>query len=160
MNVRDFEQRLLAVVFQSKERLTPHFVAYQLGLPFAETKAHLEKLAQEGVISMELDDNGAIWYEVPGAERLTEAKPAYIPAAQPPRPVVVAAPRVGLRALPLVGLLVVGGLLLKVFFFPLLLLFLFLGLGRGLRFGRRFGHRSHQRGYHHSPQRWDRNPWV
>jgi hypothetical protein len=135
MNNRKFEQRVLDLIFHTSERLTPHLVSYRLDVPFAEAKQGLERLAKEGVLAMESDESGNVWFEAPGVARAAGAPAARREAtfAAPelmaalalgaPAPRVVAAPR-RLGALPLIAL-AAGGLLalglLKYLLVPLLI---------------------------------------
>jgi hypothetical protein len=87
VNAREFERRFLDLVFRTNLRLTPHVVAYRLGLPFAETKEQLDRLAKAGVAEVEVDAAGVLYYEVPGVERPSrdlDAEPP--PAPKPPPP--------------------------------------------------------------------------
>jgi hypothetical protein len=139
MNNRKFEKRVLDLIFHTSERLTPHLVSHRLDVPFAEAKRGLEGLAREGVLSMESDEAGNIWYEAPGVARAAagrreaafEAAPALAAMALAAAPRVVAAPR-RLGALPIVAL-AAGGILalglLKYLLVPLLLVAAF-GLWR------------------------------
>lgn len=141
MNAREFERSLLGLVFESNERLTPHFVAYRLNLPFAEAKSHLEDLAAKGILLMEVDDDGKIWYEVPpGVERpkvSAQTPPPVMPKVtpQPQMRVVMAPPRAGIGIVSIFAILAVGALILK-FLFPILLILGVVGLIRYHRFRR------------------------
>lgn len=157
MNAREFEQRFLELVFRTNAKLTPHVIAYRFGIPFAEAKEHLENLAKNGVVEMEVDDSGQIRYEVPGVERperdlmaesgAPRAVPPPRPATKPgqpgqwfsgpassyppPRPVIIAAPprrpSMGWLWLPAV---IMGSLFVMPIFLTLFFLFLkdFLGV--------------------------------
>ena len=88
MNARDFERRFLDLVFRTNLRLTPHVVAYRLGLPFAETKEQLDRLAKSGVAEVEVDAAGVLYYEIPGVERPSrdlDAEPPRAPKPAPPK---------------------------------------------------------------------------
>jgi hypothetical protein len=69
MHAQEFERKFFELVFRTNIKLTPYLISYRLGLPFKEVKHHLEQMAHEGIISMEVDDGGVISFEVPGAER-------------------------------------------------------------------------------------------
>lgn len=139
MNVRDFEQHFLELIFRTNLRLTPHVVAYRLGLSVRETREHLDRLARDGVAAVEVDANGVLSYEVPGAERpsrdllAAEANPAPAPplpqgpgqwfagpalssAAPVARPARLASPRPSLAWLWLPALLAGGLFFLPLFF--------------------------------------------
>ena len=146
MNARDFEKKLFALMFRSSERLTPHFVAYQLDIPFEEAQKQLDQLAASGALRLELDDDGGLWYEAPGVERPKSAAPAMQPTQAPQ---MIAAPS-RFSGLSLVAFLF-GGLLLFKFLLPILLLFgVFSWLGS--RWNRRMSrHTLSQRG---NPMIW------
>jgi hypothetical protein len=116
MNAHDFEKKLFALIFHSKEKLTPHFVAYQLDIPFVEAQQQLDQLAASGVLRLELDDNGGLWYEAPGVERPTTSVVTTQPMHQP---LLIAAPS-RFSGLSMVGFLF-GGLLLFKFLLPILI---------------------------------------
>jgi hypothetical protein len=152
MNARDFEKKLFALLFRSTQRITPHFVAYQLDMSFEEAQKQLDQMAANGALRLEIDDNGGIWYEAPGVERGKEpaAAPVYSqPVAHQPESVrVVYAPaRFGVFS---IAALVLGGFLLFKLLLPLMLIAGVIGLAR-LAFGHRrsFGggcgyHRAHR----------------
>jgi hypothetical protein len=118
MNARDFEKKLFTLMFRSSEKLTPHFVAYQLDIPFEEAQRQLDQLTVSGALRLELDENGGLWYEAPGVQRPTIVAPMTQPALERPR--MLAAPS-RVNGLSLVALLVGGVLLLK-FLVPLLII--------------------------------------
>lgn len=91
MTSQEFERKFFELVFRTNSKLTPHIIAYRLGLPYQQTKTYLDQMAKDGVVSLEVDLNGVITYEVPGADRpardwLAEAqRPRVAPVqAQPP----------------------------------------------------------------------------
>ena len=148
MNARDFEKKLFALIFRSKDKLTPHFVAYQLDIPFAEAQQQLDQLAASGALRLELDDNGGLWYEAPGVERLQTTTSATQPAPEQPR--VIAAPS-RFSGLSLVGILF-GGLLLFKFLLPILIV-----LGVFSWFGYRWNRRMSR---HYFQQRFNPMVWL
>lgn len=155
MKKRDFELRLLDLVFTSSERLTPHLVAYRLNIPFSEAREHLDRMVKEGVLTLEMDERGNTWYEAPGVERPQRAFSPVPPmmTSSPPALRVAAAPRStsGLSVLwILAGGMLVWGML--GFFFPVLLffgIFALCRLGRARRYDRY--HWSYNRGYFRYP---------
>lgn len=88
MNNREFEQRFLELVFRSNVRLTPATVAYRLGMPIAEVKRQLEGLLTQGVVELQSDAEGNLFYVVPGVDRPERDE---LPLVS--RPKTVAAPR-------------------------------------------------------------------
>src|SRR5262249_26221941 len=150
---REFEQQFLSLVFRTSARITPHVVAYRLGIPFAEANEHLDRLAKQGMITLEIDEAGPTYYQVPGVDRPAQGVGSSVaqPAVQKAMPYVAPAPRTvtaprGPSGLSVAGM-ILGGIfllpvafallgLLKFFFFPLFFLLLFGGLwGRGHRRG-------------------------
>jgi hypothetical protein len=69
MHAQEFERKFFELVFRTNIKLTPHLIAYRLGLSYQETKLYLDQMAHESIVSLEFDANGVITYEVPGAER-------------------------------------------------------------------------------------------
>jgi hypothetical protein len=69
MHPQEFEKKFFELVFRTNIKLTPHLIAYRLGLPFQEVKQHLDKMAHQNIVSLEVDASGVITYEVPGADR-------------------------------------------------------------------------------------------
>ena len=85
MHAQEFERKFFELVFRTNIKLTPHLISYRLSLPFQEVKRHLDQMAHEGIISLEVDASGVISYEVSGAERPARdwLSPAPTPAAPP-----------------------------------------------------------------------------
>jgi TM2 domain-containing membrane protein YozV len=62
----DFEQRFLDYAYATKEQITAVSVAHALRLPIALCSARLEELAAADAIHREVDDRGAVYYQLPG----------------------------------------------------------------------------------------------
>jgi hypothetical protein len=86
MHAQEFERKFFELVFRTNIKLTPHIIAYRLGLPYQEVKRHLDQMAHENVVSLEVDANGVITYEVLGAERPARDWLAPAPVQPTPRP--------------------------------------------------------------------------
>lgn len=138
MNAREFEKRLLDLVFQTDLRITPHLVAYRLDIPFQEAREQLDRMAKQGVINLEMDEAGNVHYEVPGVERPREvrAQAKVVPkegfgqwfeGPANERPIFIAAPPRRPMNWMLVPLLALGGLFVLPLFFTMMFL-LFRGL--------------------------------
>ena len=65
MNVQQFEQEILKLAFETNARITAASVAYYLGLPSREANRMLNELLQQGVIELDSDDDGNLFYRVP-----------------------------------------------------------------------------------------------
>jgi TM2 domain-containing membrane protein YozV len=63
----DFERRFLDFAYETQERLTAISVAHALKLPIAYCDARLESLAAGDTIRREVDDEGNVYFELPGA---------------------------------------------------------------------------------------------
>ena len=61
-----FEGRVLELVYKTDARLTPQFVAYKLGCPVGRAQALLEQMAGSGILSLESDDAGALYFDMAG----------------------------------------------------------------------------------------------
>jgi hypothetical protein len=150
MNARDFEKKLFALMFRSHERLTPHFVAYQLDISFEEAQKQLDQLAASGALRLEIDENGGLWYEAPGVERPKTSIPAAAysqPQAEQPRMIHAPSRFSGLS----IAALLFGGLILFKFLVPILLV---LGIFGWMKF--RWNHRMSRHAFYHraAPMIW------
>jgi hypothetical protein len=79
MNERDFERGVLELVFRTNIRITPAAVAYRLGVSVSEAKRGLERLLALGVLELESDGEGHLYYVAPGAERPDKELPLALP---------------------------------------------------------------------------------
>ncbi|HEV8323791.1 MAG TPA: hypothetical protein VG389_19385 [Myxococcota bacterium] len=90
MRYNDFEQQLLDLAMRTKEPLTPAFVAYNLRIRIEEAREHLEKMAQEGNVSLESDADGNLYYDFPALPRgAVRPPPAPVPVAVGSAPVAM-----------------------------------------------------------------------
>jgi TM2 domain-containing membrane protein YozV len=65
----DFERRFLEFAYETDEKLTAISVAHALKLPIAFCDARLESLAAGDTIRREVDDEGNVYFELPGGSR-------------------------------------------------------------------------------------------
>lgn len=65
MNIREFEQAVLKLAFETDARITTASVAYYLGIPSREANDQLNILLEEGVLELDSDDTGNLFYRVP-----------------------------------------------------------------------------------------------
>lgn len=65
MNVQRFEQEILKLAFETNARLTAASVAYYLGVPSREANQLLNTLLEEGVLELDSDRDGNLYYRVP-----------------------------------------------------------------------------------------------
>jgi len=63
---QEFERRFLDFAYETDERLTPISVAHALKLPIAFCDHRLELLAAGDTIRREVDDEGNVYFELPG----------------------------------------------------------------------------------------------
>ncbi len=75
MEVQRFEQAILKMAFETDAKITTASVAYYLGIPSRKANELLEGLLSEGVLELDSDSDGNLYYFVPNhspsKERLT-----------------------------------------------------------------------------------------
>jgi TM2 domain-containing membrane protein YozV len=105
----EFEQRFLEYAYRSDDRINATAVAHALKIPISEAADQLEDLAARDVLSREVDDQGLVWFELPGRPQLALMKrDQSIPAlAHPPPPQAMAGLLLNL-VVPGVGSIVAG----------------------------------------------------
>lgn len=79
------EQRLLELAYTTDAKLTAPALAYFAPCSVEDAERVLESLASRDRLAMEVDDDGAITYELPGRQKLDNLRPrpALVPAVQP-----------------------------------------------------------------------------
>ena len=65
MDVQDFEQAILRLAFETDARITTASVAYYLGIPSRKANELLNELLEEGVLELDSDQEGNLYYRVP-----------------------------------------------------------------------------------------------
>lgn len=65
MEVQRFEQAILKMAFETDAKITTASVAYYLGIPSRKANELLEALLAEGVLELDSDDQGNLFYFVP-----------------------------------------------------------------------------------------------
>lgn len=65
MEVQRFEQAILKLAFETEARITTASVAYYLGIPSREANRLLNLLLEEGVLELDSDSEGNLFYRVP-----------------------------------------------------------------------------------------------
>lgn len=70
MDVQEFEQEILKLAFETDARITTASVAYYLGIPSREANALLNELLEEGVLELDSDRDGNLYYKVPSRASL------------------------------------------------------------------------------------------
>ena len=73
MDLRHFEQLILRLAFETKTRITAASVAYYLGIPSKEANQLLNQLLQQGVLELDSDGDGNLFYKVPHRTEITAA---------------------------------------------------------------------------------------
>ena len=91
---RLIEQRLLELAHTTDAKLTPAALAYFAPCALDDAARVLEELAARDRLRMEVQDDGAIVYELPGRQRLAAARPLHRVLVREARPVRVASPAV------------------------------------------------------------------
>lgn len=67
MDVADFEQDILKLAFETDVRITTASVAYYLGIPSTKAGPMLEELLERGVLELDSDQEGNLFYRVADA---------------------------------------------------------------------------------------------
>ena len=70
MDVQEFEQEILKLAFETDARITTASVAYYLGIPSRKANTLLNELLEEGVLELDSDREGNLYYEVPSKASL------------------------------------------------------------------------------------------
>lgn len=65
MELQRFEQAILKLAFETNARITTASVAYYLGIPSREASRMLNELLEEGVLELDSDAAGNLYYRVP-----------------------------------------------------------------------------------------------
>ena len=93
MDERVFESRVLELFYKRGDRVTSQLAAYQIGCPVETARILLEAMAGRGTVEMQVDDRGAIFFDLPH-----RPPPTHEPLSwhQPP----AFAPAVPMRAAP------------------------------------------------------------
>ncbi len=65
MDVQEFEQAILKLAFETDARITTASVAYYLGIPSRKANELLNALLEEGVLELDSDPEGNLYYRVP-----------------------------------------------------------------------------------------------
>lgn len=79
----DLERRFLDFVYTTDAPITPGSVAYVLGIPIARASEELDRMVTNGVLRMDVSDDGDILYTVPGRTKLAKVTPQQPPAKRP-----------------------------------------------------------------------------
>ncbi|HEY1587066.1 MAG TPA: hypothetical protein VGH63_15330, partial [Polyangia bacterium] len=92
----DFEVRFLEFAYKSTTTLNVPAVAHALRLPTAEVSDKLEDMAARDVIGREVDDEGNVFFTIPGrAKERSAANPPLARVGEPGQMVHVSAPSDG-----------------------------------------------------------------
>jgi hypothetical protein len=83
----EFEQRFLEFAFTTTLRIDGASVAYALKLPIAKAAEQLEELAARDVLLREVDDEGLVYFRLPGRPKAGSAGRALVKATPPGVPV-------------------------------------------------------------------------
>ena len=82
----DFEHRFLDFAFNTTMRIDAASTAYALKVPIADAERRLEDLAARDVLIREVDDEGAVWFRLPGRPQtaMVKAQPREVGRPQSP----------------------------------------------------------------------------
>jgi hypothetical protein len=72
MDVQQFEQAILKLAFETDARISTASVAYYLGIPSKKANELLNALLEEGVLELDSDRDGNLYYQVPNQPESTE----------------------------------------------------------------------------------------
>jgi TM2 domain-containing membrane protein YozV len=86
VDYRHFEREFLRLAFTTDVELSPAMLAFAVGISIREAETHLQALVTQGTLTLEVDDDGRLIYEMP--ERPTEPLPEEHPIALAHRPVL------------------------------------------------------------------------
>ena len=92
MDDKVFESRVLELMFKTDSRLTPQFAAYRFGITVDEARHKLESMAGRDILTLESDDGGALYYELPNRPPPTreplswQVAPVAVAPPMPPMP--------------------------------------------------------------------------
>jgi hypothetical protein len=78
------EHRLLDLAYTTDAVLTAPLLAYYVPCRIEDADRVMERLATEGRLRMEVDDDGNVFYEFPNRQRLALPKQSYALARRPP----------------------------------------------------------------------------
>ena len=96
MDQREFEQRVLQMVHhRGLDRVTPSAMAYEFGASVKDAERMLDRMVTTGALELDSDDDGNLFYFVPGlgtAGVFTHGTSAAHPA-EPPQPPPQSAPQ-------------------------------------------------------------------
>jgi len=106
----DFEVRFLEFAYKSTVTLNVPAVAHALRMPTAEVSDRLEDMAARDVIGRDVDDEGNVFFTIPGrASERPAANPPLARAAQPGQMVHVSPPSDGTAVTALVLNIIIPG---------------------------------------------------
>lgn len=94
MEVQRFEQAILKLAFETEARITTASVAYYLGIPSREANRLLNLLLEEGVLELDSDSEGNLFYLVPhqGEHKQAFSKESFQRISAPAQPGLMLSP--------------------------------------------------------------------
>lgn len=99
MRDAELEQKFLDFVFTTDADITPAALAFYARCPIAEASALLDRLATEGTVRLETDEDGHLQYIFPNRRKMA-APPVAAPPPEPRRLLVPATPVHPVRSYP------------------------------------------------------------
>jgi hypothetical protein len=83
MDVQEFEQEILKLAFETDARITTASVAYYLGIPSRKANSLLNELLEEGVLELDSDREGNLYYKVPSKASMGSSVIQRVSAEEP-----------------------------------------------------------------------------
>jgi TM2 domain-containing membrane protein YozV len=80
LDAGDFEQRFLSFAYQTSSRIDAASVAFALRVPIKEAEEKLEDLAARDVLVRHVDEEGFVYYRLPGRQSAIAPRPTNEPA--------------------------------------------------------------------------------
>jgi hypothetical protein len=74
MEYPQFERRILGLIFCSNVPLTPVHLAYHFDIPIAEARRHLDQMVASGILELDSDERGNIFFVYPLRPPLSQLK--------------------------------------------------------------------------------------
>lgn len=101
MNYRVFEARVLELLYKTDVRLVPQQAAFRLGCSVEEARRLLEEMTRAGAVTMEVDGDGVIYYDIPSRPPPTGEPLSWTHGSRDADADVLGSPGLGAREQPL-----------------------------------------------------------
>lgn len=84
MDARTFESRALELFFKTGDRVTAQLAAYKIGCSVDEARTQLESMASREIVTLDSDDNGVLFFDLPHRPPPTGEPLSWHATATPP----------------------------------------------------------------------------